>query len=87
MPGPILLAIPLLLFALLAVTFLLVLRRAARVVAQTRELDGFRQSAGDLATRIAQQVGLRLVDLDRLAAAVDDAAAAQGRREARRVRR
>ena len=53
MPGPILLAIPLLLFALLAVTFLLVLRRAARVVAQTRELDGFRQSAGDLATRIA----------------------------------
>jgi hypothetical protein len=46
-------AIPLLLFALLAVTFVLVLRRAARVVAQTRELDGFRQSAGDLAARIA----------------------------------
>jgi hypothetical protein len=45
--------IPLLLFALLAVSFLLVLRRAARVVAQTRELDGFRQSAGDLAGRIA----------------------------------
>jgi hypothetical protein len=53
MPENLLLAIPLLLFALLAVTFLLVLRRAARVVAQTRELDGFRQVAGDLAVRVA----------------------------------
>jgi hypothetical protein len=53
MPENLLLAIPLLLFALLAVTFVLVLRRAARVVARTRELDGFRQGAGDLATRIA----------------------------------
>lgn len=53
MPDWLLLTIPLLLFALLAVTFLLVLRRAARVVAETRELDGFRRTAGDLATRIA----------------------------------
>ena len=53
MPTPLLLAIPLVLCALLAVTFLLVLRRAARVVAQTREMDAFRQAAGDLATRIA----------------------------------
>ena len=53
MPGSLLLLIPLLLFALLAVSFVLVLRRAARVVAQTRELDGFRHGAGDLATRIA----------------------------------
>jgi hypothetical protein len=53
MPETILLSIPLLLFALLAVAFLLVLRRAAGVVAQTREMDGFRHAAGDLATRIA----------------------------------
>lgn len=53
MPEVILLAIPLVLFALLAVAFALVLRRAARVVAETREMDGFRQTAGDLATRIA----------------------------------
>ncbi len=53
MPEAILLAISLVLFALLAVTFVLVLRRAAQVVAQTRELDGFRGATGDLATRIA----------------------------------
>lgn len=53
MPATLLLGIPLLLFALLAVSLVLVLRRAARVVAQARELDGFRHGAGDLATRIA----------------------------------
>ena len=53
MPETVLLAIPLVLFALLALTFLLVLRRAARVVAETREMDGFRRTAGDLAARIA----------------------------------
>ncbi len=53
MSGAILLAIPLLLFAVLAVSFVLVLRRAARIVARTRELDGFRTGAGDLATRVA----------------------------------
>ena len=53
MRDAILLAIPLLLFALLAVTFLLILRRAGRVVAATREMDGFRQTAGDLAARTA----------------------------------
>ena len=49
----ILLAIPLVLFVLLAATFLLVLRRAGRVVAETREIDGFRRDTGDLAIRIA----------------------------------
>lgn len=53
MPSQLLLAIPLVLFALLALTFLLVLRRAGRVVAATREMDGFRQTAGDLAARTA----------------------------------
>ena len=53
MPPPLLMAIPLLLFALLALAFLLVLRRAALVVAQTREMEGFTQAACDLAARIA----------------------------------
>lgn len=53
MPSQLLLAIPLVLFALLAITFLVVLRRAGRVVAATREMDGFRQMAGDLAARTA----------------------------------
>jgi hypothetical protein len=53
MTETLLFTIPILLFALLAVSFVLVLRRAALVVAQTRELDGFRQAGGDLATRIA----------------------------------
>ena len=53
MPTPLVLAIPLVLCALLAVTFLIVLRRAARVGAQTRETDAFRQAAGDLAARVA----------------------------------
>jgi hypothetical protein len=52
MPDQLLLAVPLILFALLTLTLLLILRRAARVVADTRELDGFRSTAGDLATRI-----------------------------------
>ena len=53
MTSQLLLAIPLVLFALLAITFLVVLRRAGRVVAATREMDGFRQMAGDLAARTA----------------------------------
>jgi len=53
MPNPLLTAVPLVLFALLALTFLLVLRRAARIVAQTREMDGFRRTVGDLTARIA----------------------------------
>lgn len=48
-----LLAIPLVLFAALGVALMLVLRRAARLVAQTREMDGFRLASGDLAIRIA----------------------------------
>ena len=53
MPDSILLAIPLVLFALLVVTFGFVLRRAAHVVAETRELDGFTRTATDLTARIA----------------------------------
>lgn len=53
MADTVLLTIPLVLFALLGVAFVLILRRAARVVAETRELDGFRETAGDLAARIA----------------------------------
>jgi hypothetical protein len=48
-----LLTIPLVLFLLLAAALLLILRRTARVVAETRDLDAFRQAAGDLASRIA----------------------------------
>ncbi len=50
---PLLLAIPVALFVALALTFWRVLRRAARVVAGTRENDAFRQAAGDLVGRIA----------------------------------
>jgi hypothetical protein len=53
----ILLAIPLVLFALLALALLLVLRRTATVVAETREMDRFRRTAGDLTTRIAASLG------------------------------
>lgn len=45
-------AVPLVLFVALAATFVLVLRRAARVMAGTRELDAFRRSTADLAARI-----------------------------------
>jgi hypothetical protein len=53
MPIQLLWAIPIILFALLALAFLLVLRRTAGVVAQTREMEAFLQTAGDLAARIA----------------------------------
>ena len=53
MPEWFFLVVPLLLFALLAVSFLLVLQRAGRLVAETREMDGFRRTAGELAARIA----------------------------------
>lgn len=48
----ILFAIPLLLFVVLAATFVFVLRRAAQVMADTRELDAFRRSIADLVARI-----------------------------------
>lgn len=47
-----LLGIPLLLFILIVAAVLLVMRRTARVVAETRDLDTFRQASGDLAARI-----------------------------------
>jgi len=48
-----LLAIPLVLFALLAASLLILLRRTSRLAAETRGLDAFRHAAGDLATRAA----------------------------------
>ncbi|MDR3545408.1 MAG: hypothetical protein P4L30_06570 [Candidatus Limnocylindrales bacterium] len=47
-----LLGIPLLLFVLIVAAVLLVMRRTARVVAETRDLDAFRQASGDLAARV-----------------------------------
>jgi PAS domain-containing protein len=48
-----LLAIPLVLFVLLAASLVILLRRTTRVAAETRGLDAFRLAAGDLATRAA----------------------------------
>jgi len=48
-----LLAIPLVLFVLLAASLVILLRRTTRVAAETRGLDAFRLTAGDLATRAA----------------------------------
>ncbi|MCU0483171.1 MAG: hypothetical protein MUC54_02695 [Chloroflexi bacterium] len=44
-------AVPLVLFVALAATFFFVLHRAARVMADTRELDAFRASVADLVGR------------------------------------
>lgn len=48
----VLFAIPLVLFVALAASFVLVLRRAAKVVADTRELESFRRNVADLVARI-----------------------------------
>jgi len=45
-------AIPLVLFVVLAATFVYILRRAARVGADTRELDAFRNGVADLVARV-----------------------------------
>jgi hypothetical protein len=45
-------AVPLVLFVLLAATFVFVLHRAARVMADTREIDAFRAAVTDLVTRV-----------------------------------
>ena len=45
-------AVPLVLFVVLAATFVYILRRAAQVVADTRELDAFRHGVADLVARI-----------------------------------
>jgi hypothetical protein len=44
--------LPLLAFVALAAGFAIVLRRAGRIVARTREIEGFRSSVRDLANRI-----------------------------------
>jgi hypothetical protein len=64
MSQAIMLIIPLLLFAALVAVLLVVLRRTARVVAATRELDGFRTTAGDLAARVAASLGAASARID-----------------------
>lgn len=49
--------VPLIVFALLALLFALVLRRAALLVARMREADSFRAAVTDLATRIDISLG------------------------------
>ncbi len=44
--------LPLLAFLALAIGFAIVLQRAGRIVARTREIEGFRSSVRDLSTRI-----------------------------------
>jgi hypothetical protein len=48
--------LPLVAFLILAVGFAVVLRRAGRIVARTREVDQFRSSVRDLAARIDQSL-------------------------------
>ena len=52
-----LLILPLLAFVILLVLFALVLRRAGRFVARTRDVERFRRQLGDLATRIETSLG------------------------------
>lgn len=51
-----LVALPLLAFVALAAGFAIVVRRAGRIVARTRELEGFRSSIRELTTRIDQSL-------------------------------
>lgn len=48
--------LPIVAFIALALGFAIVLRRAGRIVARTRELEGFRSSVRDLTTRIDQSL-------------------------------
>ena len=48
--------LPLVAFLVLAVGFAVVLRRAGRIVARTREVENFRSAVRDLATRIDQSL-------------------------------
>ena len=52
-----LLVLPLLAFFLLAALFALVLRRAGRFLAATRDVERFRRQVGDLATRAETSLG------------------------------
>lgn len=56
MPHPIVIIAPLVLFVLLAAAFVLVLRRAAGIVAETREVEAFRRAVVDLAARIDESL-------------------------------
>jgi hypothetical protein len=51
-----LVALPLLAFVALAAGFAIVVRRAGRIVARTRELDNFRSAIRELTTRIDQSL-------------------------------
>jgi hypothetical protein len=51
-----LVALPLLAFVALAAGFAIVVRRAGRIVARTRELEGFRSAIRELTTRIDQSL-------------------------------
>jgi hypothetical protein len=52
-----LLVLPLLAFFILLALFLLVLRRAGRFLAQTRDAERFRRQVGDLAGRVESSLG------------------------------
>jgi hypothetical protein len=52
-----LLILPLLAFLILLVLFALVLRRAGRFIAETRDVERFRRQLGDLASRIETSLG------------------------------
>lgn len=52
-----LLVLPVLAFVILLTLFLLVLRRAGRFIASTRDVERFRRQAGDLATRVETSLG------------------------------
>jgi hypothetical protein len=52
-----LLVLPLLAFLILVALFWLVLRRAGRFVARTRDAERFRRQVGDLATRVEASLG------------------------------
>jgi len=52
-----LLVLPLLAFVILLTLFLLVLRRAGRFIASTRDVERFRRQVGDLATRVETSLG------------------------------
>jgi hypothetical protein len=52
-----LLVLPLLAFVFLLTLFLLVLRRAGRFIASTRDVERFRRQTGDLAARVETSLG------------------------------
>jgi hypothetical protein len=52
-----LLLLPVIAFLILLVLFALVLRRAGRFIAATRDVERFRRQAGDLTTRIEMSLG------------------------------